>query len=472
MSKIKIGLLSIIVASSLNAFDFNLPSANGGSGGSGVSFDIKDILGLPSGNILGSSTGPLKYSCKLNLDNGKFNFNLGDFALDKLSKSLDFGIFSCEIEVDMDKAVCKDKLWGKLQKKGYGLLGDAKNKAKGKASEGKEWLKDHVFDWEVGEESAWGKGVQTIDKYCSDIDDKTDEIVKNRIKKRQEDNAYDALIQYVFQGDTDGAIRLLHKNSGFKDEIEEIVNRVATNGGKPTEDDINAVRQAYSKFIPTINSDLTSESIEKSKTFANQSAKGLGLMNDSESFEFLTQIQQGLSDVQKRARESSTCSSMNGIEWRECVKTVATELEKKLYDNNGDFAKGLNDLNAKRKQSQETIMDLKLKANPKKSMLSAEQISNSPMTQSDKARHYAELKEYEAKETLEEIRLNNQILLQDELGRLEFKHTAISAESFDLNAALKETSDIIKKAEESATNTVNAIIGGGSGGGGGIPTPF
>ena len=163
---------------------------------------------------------------------------------------------------------------------------------------------------------------------------------------------------------------------------------------------------------------------------------------------------------------------MSGIEWRECVKTVATELEKKLYDNNGDFAKGLNDLNAKRKQSQETIMDLKLKANPKKSMLSAEQISNSPMTQSDKARHYAELKEYEAKETLEEIRLNNQILLQDELGRLEFKQTAISAESFDLNAALKETSDIIKKAEESATNTVNAIIGGGSGGGGGIPTPF
>ena len=464
MSKIKIGLLSIIVASSLNAFDFDLPSINVGSGG-GVSVDISEILGLPSGNILGDSVGPLKYSCKLNLPDGKFSFNLGDLVLDKLNKTLDFGILSCDIDVDMDKAVCKDQLWGKLQKKGYGLLGEGKNKAQGKVSEGKEWLKEHIFDWEVGEESAWGKGVKEAGEYCKEVDDRVEKEIENqRIETRKINNTFDEVIQYVFQGDQN-AIRFLHKNSGFKnnEKVKSVIDSIKDSGRKPIENEVNAIRQAYSEFYQQELKELEKTSIEKSRIFANQSAKGGGFMSDLQGAEFEKQIETRQNEIQAQAKQK--CSDQTGKKHSECIDRVKPIIEQQEYIS-GDLGKGLNNLKEQRKQAQETIMDLKLKAYPKKAVLSAEQISKSAMTQSDKARHLAELREHEAKEALEEIRINNQILFQDELGRLEFKHKTIITENFDINAALKETSDIINKAQESATKTVNAIIGNGSGGSG------
>lgn len=462
MSKIKISLFSICLASAC----FASPAGGNGNNvtlGSGLYQALTGNKGI----AFSDSMGPLKYQCKVDFN----KFNSGGFDISKiitqkiekylndkdLSLNIGGGIFSCQVGINAEQALCANKIVNKLEK----LVSKGENEIK----KGEEWLKSKViaFGDEKFDKAAYGYAEvkNTLGNYCNVFNDGNDsEFGKMMEAKKTEKKIKNAM--YQIENKLFGV-----KNSGGKALFRQLANDeefVKAIGIEDGEVDLEKIEQTIKEQY---NPDIMLQKLSSDKIAEEQTAKiatatkSSGLLDDPRRKNIELQFADLSAKWATVAREACKTKEAS-LEYEACVQAVMIDEEKKCFTQEGkDCLKITKDAKDLREQEQRLFYQTLREANANEQVYSAEEIQNMAMSVDDRAYHVAKLLKHMAKETLQEIKMNKQIQLTDELSRLQIEHALASSKGFDLEMALESTRKIIEKSEEHAKCVTYCIIGTG-----------
>ena len=417
--------------------------------------------------------GGFNFVHNLNLDSiikDVFNGKLKNFGNDFFECKVNSGCLSdmhSAIEDGINKFV---KLGDKAEFKSIGRIGQ-------------EWLQRNVPGYGKSDKDKW-KGSQT--KSCK-FEDET-------LQNKNEDNMKNArklnnFLNANFHPTEIGKRQLAQYSQEFQGYFKDSINK-SEEMGQPNGN--------IGGFFNDLSNIYTDEKLAKLKTdlslqITNQS--GNMSENETETFEqnLTKAIDEFLAEARDKCMESLDEENPKEAELTSCVDKAYAEFKERCYDYNpsddddvlGLKSNGTNQgddtgdntnedkdnnicgkvLAAKNKQrmaKQGLIQGLKMMANPtqQSKYASLREIYATAMSEDDRAKAIAEYLQNFYKELLEGTKVQEQIALVNELGRLEIEHSISSAKPFDAGTSSAGTAMIVSKSKKEAEESANIIICG------------